>query len=162
MEPRILGTKCTKTACFQHSRGFEGYSRKSYQFQLPTEPSLDGYGQGKNTLMSSGYAPHQYFPAVANTHNCIDKKMHSRKRRIVGQGFSASALNSSEPVIIQHVESLCRAMTASKSERPGLSQDAWLPPRDMALWSELPTHFGRERLSTNNSASELSDPECHS
>ena len=99
-----------------------------------TEILADIYGQGRNTQKSSGYAPHPYFPAVFNTHNCIDKEMHGRKRRIVSQGFSASAIQSSEPMIIDHVQNLCSALIRSIPEPQGLS---WSPPQDMAAWSEL-------------------------
>lgn len=67
------------------------------------EALIDLYGQGRNTHQSSGYAPHPYFPAVFNTHNCIDKEIHGCKRRIVSQGFSTAAINSSEPMIINHI-----------------------------------------------------------
>ena len=50
------------------------------------------------------------FPAVYNTHNCIDKEMHGRKRRIVRQGFAPSAILASEPMILGHVRSLCTAL----------------------------------------------------
>ena len=95
---------------------------------------VDIYGQGRNTQKSSGYAPHPYFPAVFNTHNCIDKEMHGRKRRIVSQGFSAAAIHSSEPMIINHVQNLCSVLMKSIPEPQSLS---WSPPQDMAAWSEF-------------------------
>ncbi|KAK5206973.1 hypothetical protein LTR41_007508 [Exophiala xenobiotica] len=89
----------------------------------------DVYGQGKNFQKSKGYAPHPYFPTVFNTHNCIDKKMHGRKRRIVSQGFSESAMASSEQYVLEHVRNLCDGLIADA--KPG----DWSEPRDMAMWS---------------------------
>ncbi|KAL2051646.1 hypothetical protein ABVK25_008060 [Lepraria finkii] len=66
--------------------------------------TADIYRQGKNTQKSPCYAPYPYFPAVFNTHNCIDKEMHRRKRRIVSQGFSPAAMNASEPMILNHAK----------------------------------------------------------
>lgn len=105
------------------------------QFILFAEALVDIYGQGRNTQKSSGYAPHPYFPAVFNTHNCINKEMHGRKRRIVSQGFSAAAIHSSEPMIINHVEKLCSALMDSIPEPKDLS---WSLPQDMAAWSKSP------------------------
>ena len=100
------------------------------------ETLADIYGQGRNTQKSSGYAPHPYFPAVFNTHNCIDKDMHGRKRRIVSQGFSTATINSSEPMIINHVQSLCSALLKSIPEPQSLTDDGWSLPQDMAAWSK--------------------------
>ena len=105
-------------------------------FVLSAEALIDIYGQGRNTQKSSGYAPHPYFPAVFNTHNCIDKEVHGRKRRIVSQGFSTATINSSEPMIINHVQSLCSALMKSILEHQGSSDNGWSPPQDMAAWSE--------------------------
>ena len=105
-------------------------------FTLSTEALADIYGQGRNTQKSSGYAPHPYFPAVFNTHNCIDKEIHGRKRRIVSQGFSATTIKSSEPMIIHHVQTLCNALMKSIPARHGQSESEWSPPQDMAAWSE--------------------------
>lgn len=87
------------------------------------------YGQGKNFKKSRGYAPHPYFPTQYNTHNCIDKDMHGRKRRIVAQGFSEPVMAASEPYILDHVRSLCSALVE------GVENDEWSEPRDMADWS---------------------------
>ena len=109
----------------------------TYLYPLPAnlaQLSSDIYGQGRNTQKSSGYAPHPYFPTVFNTHNCIDKEMHGRKRRIVSQGFSASAITDSEPMIIQHVDNFCNALLKAADESD--VDDGWSTPQDMAAWSE--------------------------
>lgn len=105
-------------------------------FVSSAEAVVDIYGQGRNTQKSLSYAPHPAFPAVFNTHNCINKKMHERKRRIVSQEFSTAAINSSEPMIIYHVESLCSALMKSIPQPEGLSDGEWSLPQDMAAWSE--------------------------
>ena len=118
----------------QHSGGNARYqlplSTTSTRCSIPS----DIYGQGRNTQKSSGYAPHPYFPTVFNTHNCIDKEMHGRKRRIVSQGFSVSAITDSEPMIIQHVDNFCNALLKAADESD--VDDGWSTPQDMAAWSE--------------------------
>ena len=118
---------------FNTAEAMRGNAPSPFDSSYLLKTLADIYGQGRNTQKSSGYAPHPYFPAVFNTHNCIDKEMHGRKRRIVSQGFSAAAIHSSEPMIINHVEKLCSALRSSIPEAQGLS---WSPPQDMAAWSE--------------------------
>ena len=128
---------------------------------LPSADALaDIYGQGRNTQKSSAYAPHPYFPAVFNTHNCIDKEMHGRKRRIVSQGFSAAAIQSSEPMVIDHVKNLCSALMKSIPESQNLS---WSRPQDMSAWSEYsePPNWPRVIISLIEPSSQLPDPRRH-
>lgn len=103
---------------------------------MPTDTDAAIYGQGCNTRKASGYAPHPYFPKVFNTHNCIDKDMHSRKRRIVSQAFSETAIASSERYIIDHVRSFCDGLLVSASDK------GWSEPVDMALWSKSALEVG--------------------
>lgn len=89
------------------------------------------YGQGRNLQKSKGYAAHPYFPGITNTHNTIDKAVHGRKRRIVAQGFSESAIASSEQYILEHVRNLCNEMIKPDT----IGADGWSQPRDMAMWT---------------------------
>ena len=106
---------------FNTAEAMRGNALFHLSFVLSTDALADIYGQGRNTQKSSGYAPHPYFSAVFNTHNCIDKEMHGRKRRIVSQAFSAAAIHSSEPVIINHVQKLCNALMKLIPEPQGSS-----------------------------------------
>ena len=101
-----------------------------------TDKHIDIYGRGRNTQKSQGYAPHPYFPAVYNTHNCIDKEMHGRKRRIVSQGFAPSTILASEPMILGHVRNLCTALLGEPDAWRPLEGHQWSIPRDMGSWSE--------------------------
>lgn len=121
---------------FNTAEAMRGSTLFPPRFLLSAEALADIYGQGRNTQKSSGYAPHPYFPAVFNTHNCIDKEMHGRKRRIVSQGFSTATVNSSEPMIINHIQNLCNALIKSIPEPQDLSDYGWSLPQDMAAWSE--------------------------
>lgn len=121
---------------FNTAEAMRGNSLFPFEICALAEDLADIYGQGKNTQKSSGYAPHPYFPAVFNTHNCIDKEMHGRKRRIVSQGFSTAAINSSEPMIINHVQSLCSALMKLTPKPHAISDCEWSKPQDMAAWSE--------------------------
>lgn len=100
------------------------------------------YGQGRNLQKSSGYAPHPYFPKVFNTHNCIDKTMHGRKRRIVSQGFSESAIASSERYVLDHVRNLCDVLTNPAE----VGRDGWSVARDMGVWSTSCRHMWKQTM----------------
>lgn len=89
------------------------------------------YGQGRNFKKSSAYAPHPFFPAVFNTHNCIEPSQHGRKRRIVAQGFSENSLSAYEPRIIEQVDALCEGLASD------IGSDGWNQPKDMAAWSKF-------------------------
>lgn len=89
------------------------------------------YGQRRNFQKSKGYAAHPYFPGITNTHNTIDKVTHGRKRRIVAQGFSETAIASSEQYVLEHVQNLCDEMIKPDT----IGRDGWSQPRDMAMWT---------------------------
>lgn len=91
------------------------------------------YGPGCNTRKASGYAPHPFYPHVYNTHNCIDKDVHSRKRRIVRQAFADPSISSSEQYVLDHVRDFCDGLLAQVTDE---KKSGWSEPVDMALWSK--------------------------
>ena len=50
---------------------------------------------------------------VCNVHNVIDKSVHKRKRRVVGQGLSDQSVRSFEPTTLIHVEIFLRKLMTS-------------------------------------------------
>lgn len=57
-----------------------------------------------------------------------DKKEHSRRRRIVAQGLSDSALKRFDETLISLVNDLCTQIGPTKED------ERWSPPRNMADW----------------------------
>jgi cytochrome P450 len=73
-----------------------------------------------------------YVQTISNTHNTIDKEFHGRKRRILSQGFSKSALVASEQYIFHHVRELGNALIARDGSAKEIS---WSQLCDMAMWN---------------------------
>ncbi|KAI7260765.1 hypothetical protein D0864_09706 [Hortaea werneckii] len=65
------------------------------------------YGFKANVRKSNFYSA---FPATKNaysTHSAIDKSVHARKRRVLSQAFSDSAIKSMESHMLEHIRSFC-------------------------------------------------------
>ena len=54
-------------------------------------------------------------PGVCNIHNAIDKSVHKRKRRVIGQGLSDQCMRSFEPTILSHVDIFVRKLMTSSN-----------------------------------------------
>jgi cytochrome P450 len=81
-----------------------------------------------------------------NTLTLIDKRAHGRKRRIISQGFSDSALRAYEPIIMNHVEKLCAQLANSGNtlgrDVKSIPEEAkWCPPQNMAKWCKKAFNF---------------------
>lgn len=94
----------------------------------------DIYGHGKNIQKSKAYGSLVAIPGVFSTHNAIEKSVHTRKRRLLGQGFTETALRSAEPFIRKHLRSWCTALIEANADGPK-SSDKWSEPRDMSTLS---------------------------
>lgn len=53
------------------------------------------------------YSAFSAIPGLYNTHNVVNKKMHSRKRRVMAHAFSETALKDMEEVMITQLQRLC-------------------------------------------------------
>jgi cytochrome P450 len=65
------------------------------------------YGHGNKFRKADFYNGFLAIPGVYNTHNAIDKLVHGRKRRVLSQAFSDTALKGMEDVMLLHVRQLC-------------------------------------------------------
>ncbi|XXH02093.1 hypothetical protein Hte_008459 [Hypoxylon texense] len=65
-----------------------------------------------------------------NTHNTRDKALHARKRRVLSQAFSDSAIKEMERYILSNVRSFCEQIGAGASEE----RKGWTAPKNMADW----------------------------
>ncbi|KAL4786874.1 cytochrome P450 [Aspergillus varians] len=65
------------------------------------------YGHGNRFRKADFYNAFPAIKGVYNTHNAIDKLVHGRKRRVLSQAFSDTALKGMEDVMLLHVRQLC-------------------------------------------------------
>lgn len=95
----------------------------------------DVYGFRANVRKAEFYDAFAH--PVANTHNTRDRTVHARKRRVLSQAFSDSAMRGIERYILHNVRSFCEQIGPgspsdhlSTSEKPS----GWTAPRLMSDW----------------------------
>ncbi|KAI5920170.1 isotrichodermin C-15 hydroxylase [Camillea tinctor] len=65
-----------------------------------------------------------------NTHNARDKTLHARKRRVLAQAFSDSAMKEMERYILANIRTFCQQIgLGASNERKG-----WTEPKNMSDW----------------------------
>lgn len=69
---------------------------------------------------------------ATNTLTEVDKKKHGKKRRLISQAFSDSALKSYENVVLTHVKQLCSELISTEGK--AVTDGAWAPAKNMARW----------------------------
>lgn len=79
----------------------------------------DIYGHGKRLQKADFYNAFPAIKGVYNTHNAIDKTMHGRKRRVLSQAFSETALKGMEDVMLLHVRQLCAVLAGANGNESG-------------------------------------------
>ncbi|ORY67124.1 isotrichodermin C-15 hydroxylase [Pseudomassariella vexata] len=88
----------------------------------------DIYGFKSNVRKAEFYDA--FVHPAPNTHNTRDKTVHSRKRRVLSQGFSDSAMKEMERYILANVRSFCEQIGMDASaEKKG-----WTAPKNMSDW----------------------------
>lgn len=74
---------------------------------------------------------------AANTHNCRDRALHARKRRVMAHAFSDSAIKEMERYILANVRTFCEAIGAGLRVGDGSSEKegaGWTSPKCMSDW----------------------------
>ncbi|KAL1970353.1 hypothetical protein VTN77DRAFT_5513 [Rasamsonia byssochlamydoides] len=74
----------------------------------------DIYGHGKRLKKADFYNAFPAIKGVYNTHNVIDKTVHGRKRRVLSQAFSDSALKGMEDLMLLHIRQFCSIMAGER------------------------------------------------
>ncbi|KAH8667330.1 cytochrome P450, partial [Tricladium varicosporioides] len=92
------------------------------------------YSYSKNYQKSHVY--NTMVHRAPNTLTLIDKKKHGRKRRIISQGFSDSALRGFENTIMTHVRKLCTQVSPDDSPA---DNKGWGAAQNMARWANYLT-----------------------
>lgn len=88
----------------------------------------DIYGFKSNVRKAEFYDA--FVHPAPNTHNTRDKALHARKRRVLSQAFSDSAVKQMERYILSNVRSFCEQIGAGASEE----QKGWTAAKNMADW----------------------------
>ncbi|EQL02115.1 Cytochrome P450 family protein [Ophiocordyceps sinensis CO18] len=68
---------------------------------------------------------------AANTHNTRDKEVHARKRRVLSQAFSDSAMKEMQRYILGNVRTFCDQIGLGHG---GPDAKGWSAPRNMTDW----------------------------
>ena len=97
----------------------------------------DIYGFRANARKSEFYDAFAH--PTPNTHNCRDRDVHARKRRVLSQAFSDNAIKSMEKYILANVRAFCNGLGPGGSSAAGVTATAegekgWSGPRNMADW----------------------------
>lgn len=65
-----------------------------------------------------------------NTHNCRDRQLHARKRRVMAHAFSDTAIKEMERYILANIRTFCEGI--GNELRPG--EKGWTTPKCMSDW----------------------------
>ena len=75
------------------------------------------YGFKANVRKAKFYEAFWASKDAASTHSSIDKSIHARKRRVLSQAFSDSAMKSMENHILAHIRQFCANLTGSSQSQ---------------------------------------------
>lgn len=91
------------------------------------------YAHGANVQKSVFYKCFRAAPQAISTLLATERQHHARKRRIMGQAFSDSALKGFELYVQGHVQDLVERI-GKMVNQPGAEKSRWSAPMDMASW----------------------------
>lgn len=100
----------------------------------------DIYGFRANVRKARFYSVFPPNKQAFNTHNTINKASHARKRRVLSQAFSDSALKSMEKYILANIRTFCThlAQDSSSIQAAEKCSEGWGKAQNMA---ELSNYF---------------------
>jgi cytochrome P450 len=90
----------------------------------------DIYGFRANVQKAEFYDA--FVHPAPNTHNSRDKELHARKRRVLSQAFSESAIKGMERYILGNIRTFCEGL--GELSRGNVDEKGWTVPRNMADW----------------------------
>lgn len=126
------------------------------------------YGFKSNVRKADFYSVFPPTKDTFNTHSSIDKVSHARKRRVLSQAFSETALKSMEKYMLANVRLFCEMLGRATDKKP----TEWSMALNMADWSNYLTFdvmgdlafgqtFGMLERSDNRFAIELVGNAAH-
>jgi cytochrome P450 len=99
-----------------------------------TKIPSDVYSRNANVKKSKAYRAFETTPTAHDLQSTVDKTAHSRKRRVMSQAFSDSALKSHEEHVHQHVDIFIRCLADRDSSQNYSDKDLWTHPKNIAHW----------------------------
>ena len=95
------------------------------------------YGFKSNVQKANFYSAFPATKGAWSTHSAIDKGLHARKRRVLSQAFSDSAMRGLQPHILNVIRTFCDAIgdVSTPFQSGEKNSSAWSSPKDMALWA---------------------------
>lgn len=90
------------------------------------------YSRNANVQKSTAYRAFETSPTAHDLQSTVNKKAHARKRRVISQAFSESAIKSLETHIIQHVDSFVKHLAPAVRDVKVTDEASWSPKRDMS------------------------------
>lgn len=76
-------------------------------------------------------------PGAYNTHTCIDKALHRRKRKVVSQAFSESAIRAFEPTMLNNIKIFIDQLARRCDVHA--NPEGWSEPQDMSAITQYLT-----------------------
>lgn len=76
---------------------------------------------------------------AAGVASVIDKNSHARKRHIMSQAFSDTALRSLEPYIVANIKQWCDLLGTNTNGRKLEANNEWTKAKNMSQWSNYLT-----------------------
>ena len=83
---------------------------------------------------STAYRAFETSSTAHDTQSTVDKVAHARKRRVIGQAFSDSAIRSFEDHVLGHVKSFVTRLSAAEATSESLKDSPWSSDLNMASW----------------------------
>lgn len=94
------------------------------------------YARTANVQKSTAYRAFETSPTAHDLQSTVNKKDHARKRRVISQAFSDSAIRSLECYVMQHVNVLISHLCPATLDIDHPEGKQWSPKRDMAQLCE--------------------------
>ncbi|KAK3170695.1 hypothetical protein OEA41_002777 [Lepraria neglecta] len=92
----------------------------------------DIYGRTANVQKSTAYRAFETSPTAHDTQSTVNKVAHARKRRVIGQAFSESAIRSFEDHVLEHVETFVTHLGRADVHTGKPQEKSWSPAVNIA------------------------------
>lgn len=90
------------------------------------------YGFRSNVIKAPFYDAFAH--PTSNTHNTRSKELHARKRRVLSQAFSDSAMKEVQRYVLHNVRTFCEQIGLSEASQQVAEKKGWTEPKNMSDW----------------------------
>ena len=101
---------------------------------LCTHQVIEIYGRNANVQKSTAYRAFETSSTAHDTQSTVNKVAHARKRRVISQAFSDSAIRSFEDHVLGHVKSFVMRLSTAEATSESLKDNPWSSDLNMASW----------------------------